>query len=159
MLSFIRISIKFGDMNWNSLIGILTVPSSNLISKVIRKKIILYLFESGLYSLVVETIFKFLTLYKESSLNMCLNLITKFFLIVACIRFSYEKKKHTTLSVKQLGNKLEKTMGEWIFYTTFSSIKIISTLINSLFFLVLTDSHILQSLTLIIQLSLSLFNS
>lgn len=113
MLSFTCISIKFGDMNWNPLIGIITVPSSNLLSEVMTKKIILYWFESGLYLPVVETTFKFLTLYKDPSLNMCLNLVTKFFLIVACIRFFYKKKKkHATLSVKQLGKKLQKTMGE-----------------------------------------------
>ena len=141
------------------MIGILTITSLNLLREVITKKLIVYWFESGLYSLVVEKTFKFLILYKEPSLNMCLNLVTKFFLIVACIRFSYEKEKHATLSVKQLRKKLEKIMGEWIFYTIFSSIKIMFTLINSLFFFVLIYPHILKSLTFIIQLSLSLFNS
>ena len=106
VLSFTRISIKFGDMNWNPLIEILTVSSSNLLSEVIIKKIILYWFGSGLYSTVVETTFKFLTLYKEPSLNMCINFVPKFFLIVACIRFSYEKKCY--IKCKTIGKKIRE---------------------------------------------------
>ena len=71
-----------------------------------------------MYSPVVETTFKLLTLYKKSSLNMCLNLVTKFFLIVACIRFSYEKK-NVTLSVKQLGKKIRENNGRMNFLYNF----------------------------------------
>ena len=84
--------------------------------------------------------------------SKCLNLITKFFLIVACIIFFYEKK-NVTLSVKQLGKKKVRENNGRRNFLTFSSIKIIFTLINSPFFLVLTDSNILQNLILIIQLS------
>ena len=115
MLSFTRKSIKFGDMNQNPLIGILTVPSSKHLSEVISKKIILYWFESGLYSPVVETTFKFLTLYKESSLNMYLNLVTKFFLIVACIRFSYEKKNTYYIKCETIGKKIRENNGRMNF--------------------------------------------
>ena len=109
MLSFTRISIKFGDMNWNPLIEILTVSSSNLLSEVITNKIILYWFESGMYSPIVETTFKFLTLYKEPSLNMCLNLITKFLLMHA---LDFPMKKKCYIKCKIIGKKITENNGK-----------------------------------------------
>ena len=135
MLSFTRKSIKFGDTNWNPLIGILTVPSSNLLREVITKKIIFYWFESGLYSPVVETTFKFLTLYKEPSLNMCLNLVTKVFLIVACIRFSYEKKNTYYIKCETIGKKIRENNRRMNFlYNIFINKNHINTNQFSIFF-------------------------
>lgn len=148
LVSLIRASIISGHMNWNPCSDMLTMPSSNLLSNFMRMKSNLDPCDSGLYFPVLETTFRFLMLYTEPSSKRFLNRETRIFGIVAWIKFSC----HTTY-LRKVNNiiQFDKLISyKYIDLLTFSSIKIMSRLISSSVF-GLTDSHILHTRTLIIQ--------
>ena len=77
---------------------------------------------------------------KKPSLNMCLNLVTKFFLIVACIRFSYEKKYY--IKCKTIGKKIKENNGRKNFlYNIFINKNYVHTNQFSILFYINKLSH------------------
>ena len=126
----------------------LTMPSSNLLGDVMCMKNNLDPCDSGLYFPVLETTFRFLMMYTEPSSKRFLNRETRIFGIVGWIKFFC----HTTY-LRKVNNiiQFDKLISyKYIDLLTISSIKIMSRLISSSVF-GLTDSHILHTCTLIIQ--------